>query len=79
MTNLTAPLSRQCGTGKHRRKKRRKSGATNVGPEKRTRIDGKKRQRVDQQHTEEIHPEWLIKQPHVPPSLARLDLVRNLA
>ena len=58
MIKPTMPLSRQCGTF------RKKSTGTNVPVEgKRAGIDGKKRERVVDQHcAEEIHPEWLVKQ-----------------
>lgn len=54
------PLSRQCGTGKRRGKRRKKSVAANAA-EKRTGIDGTKRKRVDQPIKERV-PEWLIRQ-----------------
>jgi hypothetical protein len=41
------PLSRQCGTGKRRRKRRKKSGAENYAPD---------------QHIEERIPDWIVRQ-----------------
>jgi len=57
MKRPTAPLARQCGNWKRRRKRRKQSTAAKAAVEKRTGIDGTKRK-----HTEEIHPAWLVQQ-----------------